>query len=158
MQGIPPPVVHINCTMTKVTTPSSGASGPFAHLGKGDQPPLGQLPPSAKASGTDEWEATESEKNAFDKWLRNRWRTKDAMMERYYKDGDFVGGKFASKLMTKASQLTTSPATASKEGYVELPLRLQSMWEFGDAFAWGGSVLITGTVVLLFGFVRSYLS
>lgn len=118
--AISPPEIHINCTVTRLTAGSRGADEGATASG-GDPPPLGQLPPSAAQSGEDAYEATPEEKAAFDTWLRARWERKDRMLDRFYRDGDFVGGAYKLGLPSDA---------------VEVPVQLLHPRELLDVFVW----------------------
>lgn len=166
--AIPPPEVHINCIVTRITSPVdsldpktlsatgkkglrttaselselegavSGTSGGEKALSDpvlADPPPLGKLPPSAQASGTEQWEASPSEREAFDTWLRHRWTVKDRMMDQFYTHGDFVGGAYVEK-------------RPGRGGAVELPVRLLHTREVLDVFAWFLPAFATGLVAV----------
>lgn len=75
MQGIPPPKVHIHLRIFDVARDI----------------PIGDV---SKASGIGRGaEASESEREAFDLWLRDRWTEKDRLMAGFYRDGKFTPGK-----------------------------------------------------------------
>lgn len=140
MQGVPPPAVHMTCIITKVTSPSDS---PGDAQNDPSRPPLGLLPPSGGASGTEQHAASEADKATFDQWLRDRWTLKDSMMDRFYRDGDFLNGAYAKQ----AAQDTGSGA---RDGYLEIPLQLRSFFEFGDLFAWGFPIVFTVAATKLF--------
>lgn len=61
-------------------------------------------------------EATPEETTAFDKWLLDRWTEKDRLMDGFYRDGVFP-----------------SPEGVRTTKRVEIPVRLRSFWEIGNA-------------------------
>jgi len=153
MDGVAPPNVHIHLTISRISS--------FVGSSASDSPPLGKLPHSAKASP--ELLPTDEEKAAFEAWLLRRWRKKDDLLDRFYADGDFVGGAFARTAAAgeyrrpSAPQLESAPngaapakaakkdsasPTATKEAkWVELPTELQSPLELGHVFCWFAPVI-----------------
>lgn len=59
------------------------------------------------------------ERDTFDVWLRELWREKDVMMDEYYATGAFK----------------------SRAGTVDIPLKVKSLTDMGDAFCWFAPVL-----------------
>ncbi|BGP43047.1 hypothetical protein JCM10449v2_007062 [Rhodotorula kratochvilovae] len=72
LQGVPPPELHLHVR-----------AFPLARI------PLGDL--SAAGAG----EGTAEERAAFDRWLRARWAEKDALLERFRKEGSFAPSRAA---------------------------------------------------------------
>ncbi len=142
MQGVPPPAIHVNIIITRVTSPADPEEVDPSTV-DASRPPLGRLPPSAKASGQERYAPSEEEKTRFDAWLRKRWAGKDELMESFYKEGDMVGGEFVRKEAAAGGSSAAAAAAApgeQSEGYqrfVEIPMELRSPVEFGDAFTWG---------------------
>lgn len=126
MQGVPPPAVHIHFTVLPAR-----ATDPQDHT----SPPLGKLPTSAAEASKQE--SSPEEKAQFEAWLLKRWRDKDDLMDRFYRDGDFVGGQYGS---APSSFNKTQDAGKQPKGdrrYVEVPVHLRSVREFGDIICWG---------------------
>ncbi|KDN52125.1 acyltransferase-domain-containing protein [Tilletiaria anomala UBC 951] len=161
MQGVPPPRVHLNCIMTRVTAPDDGAkSGPsvdsMATLGGSvaaaavgtdalaDHPPLGRLASSGKASGTKENEPTKEEQECFAAWLRERWAVKDRLMDSFNRDGDFVHGAYTRRLQRDGTQGLEKLITPQ---FFEIPVELRSPLELGHAFVWGLPVWVAAGVI-----------
>ncbi|KZT52522.1 hypothetical protein CALCODRAFT_512032 [Calocera cornea HHB12733] len=67
----------------------NGISPPTLHLHlrvwQAKDLPLGDMSDSATRGA----EATQEEKDVFDKWLLDRWREKDRLMDEFYKNGEF---------------------------------------------------------------------
>lgn len=142
MQGDPPPAVHIRCTVTSVDT------SPPTSTSVSSPPPLGILP-KLKPGESDSAEATNEEKEIFDKWLQKRWAHKDSLMEKFYKDGDFNDGEFsrsesAGEYRRKGQFVRKDGdgALKGKKGFVEVPVRLRSNLEIGDALTWAAPVWV----------------
>lgn len=70
-------------------------------------------------------EATAEESAIFEKWLINRWAEKDRLMGGFYKNGHF-----------------SSTEGASTTGPVEIPIRLRSTWEIGNALCFLAPVVV----------------
>lgn len=127
MQGVPPPFVHIHLSILDASKLPVGA--------------LSRSSGGATGSTAGPGDATEEEKVVFDEWVRNRWRQKDDLLDRFYADGDFVGGAHA-----RAVAAGTSASGQSNE-FAEIPVRLRSNWEFLGLFssipivgaAWGAA-------------------
>lgn len=137
MQGVAPPAVHIHFTIYSLDQSSPNA------------PPIGTLPESGVKAA--EQDSTQAEKDAFSDWLLQRWREKDVRLTKFYKDGDFINGQYLSKrgqLPKKAEgQSTDIP-------FIEVPVRLRNLFEFGDTLAWGISIpLIWATYKIIRLFV-----
>lgn len=129
MQGNSPPYVHMHFTILSVKSHSDSSS-----VG----PPLGKLPKNAASAAQDAEESSPEEKKAFDDWLLKRWRQKDEQMNQFYKVGDFVGGEH------KKGQVSNR--------YVEIPLELKKLKDFGDMFLWGVPILV---IYLLYKLIRA---
>ncbi|KAG8880142.1 hypothetical protein FRB98_005314 [Tulasnella sp. 332] len=71
-QNIPPPAVHLHLRLYEVER----------------DVPIGAVSPQGQ--GQAKVDATEPEKAIFDKWLTDRWREKDDLMDGFYKDGKFM--------------------------------------------------------------------
>ncbi|KAK0520545.1 hypothetical protein OC834_006996 [Tilletia horrida] len=147
MDGVPPPNVHVHITISRISSFIAGGS---------DSPPLGKLPKSARDSP--KTLPTDEEKQMFEAWLLRRWRKKDDLMDRFYKDGDFVGGAFAQTaaageyrrpevIRLESAPNGEAPAKAAKKEslssgktgemkWVEIPAELQSPIELGHVFCW----------------------
>lgn len=143
MQGIPPPAIHIHCTITRVSGNPSGV-------------PLGKLPSGLSAAqAVASEDASQEERDTFDAWLRSRWERKDALMHQFYVDGDFVKGAFAQSPAAgeyrreKGQEGLEKPKVGGGETkavpereeikYLEIPVGLRSNREIGDVFAWGAA-------------------
>ncbi|PWN90411.1 acyltransferase-domain-containing protein [Acaromyces ingoldii] len=125
MQGVPPPAVHIHFTIlpSRSTDPQDKIS-----------PPLGKLPTDAAEASRQE--SSQEEKTRFEAWLLNRWRNKDDLMDRFYRDGDFVGGQYGRyKAMDDEGK-----RQPDDRQYVEVPVELKSIREFGDIICWAAPV------------------
>lgn len=70
-------------------------------------------------------EATPEETAAFEKWLVERWIEKDRLMDAFYRDGVFPSPK----------GVDTTPA-------VEIPIKLRSVLEIGNAFCFAAPVAV----------------
>ncbi|KAK0543930.1 hypothetical protein OC845_005871 [Tilletia horrida] len=145
MDGVAPQSVHMHIIISRVSS---------FHTSGSDSPPLGKLPRSARDSPSQL--PTEGEKREFDSWLLKRWRRKDELLDRFYRDGDFVGGAYAhseaaGEYRRPAVQLESAPngkapakvdkkeAAVDIEGsnkWVELPIEMQSPLAIGDVFCW----------------------
>ncbi|PWN36298.1 uncharacterized protein FA14DRAFT_53918 [Meira miltonrushii] len=125
MQGVAPPAVHVHFTIYSLDQSSPNA------------PPIGKLSESAAKAA--EQDSTQEEKDAFSDWLLQRWREKDAMLTRFYKDGDFISGQYLSK----RGQLPKKADGKSDDiPFVEIPVKLRNFFEFGDTIAWGVSIVL----------------
>lgn len=129
MQGVSPPYVHIHLRISDAQSV-----------------PLGLVRPITSSNGetTGVEDATEEEKATFDTWLReDRWRKKDDLMDRYYRDGDFVGGKHKRDRQAASVGRSASKTiyVAEDNSYVEIPVHLRGLREIGDLFCWFAPVL-----------------
>ncbi|BGP19621.1 hypothetical protein JCM10213_008323 [Rhodosporidiobolus nylandii] len=70
LRGVPPPELHIHIR-----------TFPVSSIPLGDSDRLRKDP---------EADCTPQERAAFEKWLEERWREKDALLERYRREGSFV--------------------------------------------------------------------
>lgn len=98
-QGIAPPAIHIHMRLTPVS-----------------DIPIGAV--SAKDGVERGAEASSEEIAAFESWLLERWREKDALMGAFYQDGRFPAPGVAEKAQSR---------------HVEIPIRLRSTWEVANA-------------------------
>ncbi|CAO1619745.1 unnamed protein product [Parajaminaea phylloscopi] len=135
MQGIPPPSVHVSITIRKIKAGPSPINPEDAARDAGAMP-VGQV--EAGASHLD-LNAGELERRAFDAWLLARWREKDALMDAFYRDGDFVSGKFVgnkadageyyrpddqkASLLGGGGDQTKGVKTEVKKQYISVPIR-----------------------------------
>lgn len=153
MQGVPPPHVHISITIRGVT---AGPSSPSS-VEDGTAAPIGELPPLAKASAKT-LDASEHDRQIFDQWLLKRWREKDDLLDEFYKNGDFVKGKFSgarnlageyyreNKGQLEKTKNEDAPgaqpgagaALAEKQDYFTIvPIGIKNLSDWLDLFAWG---------------------
>ncbi|GAA5849032.1 hypothetical protein JCM9279_004700 [Rhodotorula babjevae] len=72
LQGIPPPELHVHVRAFALA-----------------DIPLGDLARSSAGAGDDE-DGSPEERAAFERWLRDRWAEKDALVERFRTQGTFV--------------------------------------------------------------------
>lgn len=117
MQGVSPPAVHIHFTVLSLTPGSANA------------PPIGMLPDSGAQAAAQE--STQDEKDAFNQWLVNRWRQKDEMLTRFYRDGDFLGGAYLARRGKRGTVQGEQQVP-----FIEIPVKLRHFWEFGHTVAW----------------------
>lgn len=75
------------------------------------------LEPRASPNTAPEFDA--AEKDAFEKWLMDRWEKKDALMERFYQEGDFVQGRAALRVVPAAPEC--------QDEFVQFPLAPSSL-------------------------------
>lgn len=107
--GISPPEVHIHCDFVPLTTDQQPLTSP-----------LTSGPPLVSALQPDE-EMNAADKQAFEDWLIARWSKKDAMIARYYRDGDLVHGEKHARSQNRRSnsdvflQLSLTPPSALHE-------------------------------------------
>lgn len=123
MQGVPPPFVHIHFSILDVS-----------------KLPIGKLLAGTGSLATGD--ATDEEKKVFDEWTRQRWRKKDDMLDRFYRDGDFVGGAHTRSVAARAKDAKADHSTTE---FAEIPVKLRSNMEFFDMFS--GLVPITVAIV-----------
>ncbi|CEH12879.1 Lysophosphatidic acid acyltransferase LPAAT and related acyltransferases [Ceraceosorus bombacis] len=124
MQGVSPPYVHLHLRVSDAQSV-----------------PLGVVTPIKNSSGetTGVQDAMDEEKAAFDVWLReDRWRKKDDLMDRFYRDGDFVGGRHKRERQATGVDNSTGKEiyVAKDSSYVEIPVHLRGLREIGDLFCW----------------------
>ncbi|KZP32349.1 hypothetical protein FIBSPDRAFT_722715 [Athelia psychrophila] len=100
---VPPPVVHIHVRVFDVVR-----EVPIGEMGGGDAP-AATLEPAAEV------EFSESERAAFDVWLRQLWTDKDALIARFLATGSFGPAADATR--------------------VDVPVQLKTRREALDAFA-----------------------
>ena len=121
--AVPPPQIHVHLRSWDVRK----------------EIPLGDL----SVAGS---EGTPEEKQVFEEWLREVWREKDELMERFNRDGSF-GGDGIEGVGTNG--MTVDEKKAAGEG-IAIPLELRSNWEILPSlsyflpviFAWIGVRLI----------------
>ena len=77
--------------------------------------------------------------DAFEVWLRNRWREKDALIEGFYRTGSFP----ADNGVTKIPNGTTRRGT----GYIEAQIKSSKWYEFMQIFA---PISLFGLVLYMF--------
>jgi len=85
--------------------------------------PLGSV--SASDSVERGAEATAEETATFEKWLINRWAEKDRLMDGFYKNGYFSNA---------------GDVPGAKR--IEIPIRLRSTWEVGNALCFLAPVVV----------------
>ncbi|KZO95979.1 hypothetical protein CALVIDRAFT_537566 [Calocera viscosa TUFC12733] len=106
----------------------NGISPPTLHLHmriwQAKDLPLGEMGESATRGA----EASQAERDAFDLWLLERWREKDAWMDGFYKDGEFQTNK----------------------GRVTFPLQVSGVAQVGQAFCWFVPVIVAWLVYRTF--------
>lgn len=130
MQGNSPPHIHMHFTILDVNKKDSDSTTSNA--------PLGVLPKDANSAALDSQESSPEEKKEFDDWLLKRWRQKDAMMNQFYKNGDFIDGEYKNY------------QAGNKKRFVEIPLELKYTKDFFDMFLWGGPILLLYLIYKLF--------
>lgn len=108
LDGIAPPRIHIHCDFVTFSPNQQPWTSPVTAC-----PPL-------RHSNEGQEESDQDEKDAFEKWLVQRWAKKDALMERYYRDGDFVYG-------TSIGQMSDMPG---RNTYIQVPFRPSKRTEF----------------------------
>jgi hypothetical protein len=79
--GVAPPSIHVHIRMFDVA-----AEVPVGDLSQSNPE---EIPEATQGERVIEVEIPEVEKDAFDSWLRELWREKDASMERYLQHGTF---------------------------------------------------------------------
>lgn len=82
LSRVPPPTLHIHFRKFHVAT-----QVPIGDLSSAN---AAKLPTKGKADATVESEVPESERDAFDVWLRELWMEKDASMDRFAATRSFV--------------------------------------------------------------------
>ena len=65
---------------------------------------------------------------AFETWVLDRWKEKDALLEQFYNTGRF-------------------PSDETKDGYIETEVRLQSWLEVGQIFVVLGALALVANVL-----------
>jgi Acyltransferase C-terminus len=83
---------------------------------------------------------TPEEASVFEQWLRNLWRDKDALFERFLATGSFSDEAKSNDRDSGVSVGTGSAAFTS--GVTEIPVELRSNWEILDAFSGFAPVLV----------------
>lgn len=137
MQGVPPPAIHIHYTMTRITSPvandtsSNAKSVANVSSASTDVPPLGENVKPAESS--------ETEREAFEQWLRKRWERKDELMHRFYQDGDFVDGEFTKRVAVDGGVKANEGGNGK---FVVVKTELRSLKEIGDTLTWCASLVI----------------
>ncbi|EIN13553.1 hypothetical protein PUNSTDRAFT_56913 [Punctularia strigosozonata HHB-11173 SS5] len=112
LDGIPPPSIHLHLRRFDVRR-----DVPIGDLSATDP---SYLPAPSKHTQTVEIDVPEAEKIAFERWLRDLWRTKDALLDRWHRQGSLVSDSSTTVKMSNE--------------VIEIPLRLRNTWEVLDAF------------------------
>lgn len=76
----------------------------------------------------------------FEKWLLERWREKDDLLERWYETGYFPGDEEAAN----------ASRGISKGGYIETEMTLNNWMEIGQIFVVLATLALVVNVVLKF--------
>lgn len=157
MQGVPPPAVHLSFTIRNFVSTDGEQKASTAIADDALNVPIGditRLRKQGKETTAQDIDPSEAEKDVFEQWLLKRWREKDALMNQFYRDGDLVGGEYVSNKKLAGEYYrpgTDAPPikqeTAAK--YVSIPVKLTSLWHFGDVFGWG--------IPLIFGAIGYYI-
>lgn len=115
--GVPPPRVHVHLKLYHV---------------KRDVP-IGSL-------STGEVDVSEEDRVKFEEWMRARFVEKDAEFERYYTIGSLADTKshIIPEPRVEYSRAANGDAKVHSPREIALPLRLRSVWETLDAFAFPG--------------------
>ncbi|KIJ38458.1 hypothetical protein M422DRAFT_176498, partial [Sphaerobolus stellatus SS14] len=144
LNGIPPPRIHVHLRMYNVQRDvplgdlTETASGADAKK---------QLSRSQRAKDMD---ASPAETTIFDKWLRSRWREKDALLERFLNTETFEkhDGKAVTVADTSAGKEEIYLAGSTSRTY-ELPLNLQSKLDIFDAFSYFVAIIVPTAIWML---------
>ncbi|EUC63798.1 acyltransferase [Rhizoctonia solani AG-3 Rhs1AP] len=137
MQGVPPPRVHVHLRLYDVA----------------NDVPIG-APRGAE-------EANETERAEFDRWLLERWREKDMLMEQQLTEGRFRAS--SEKPATSSTAIGGAKEkkwdeerACSKDGSgaVEWPVQLNSKVEVMDAFCWFMPFVVGISVWRFSGFIK----
>lgn len=145
LDRVPPPTVHMHLRLIDVASsvPIGDLSGTNAAAtppvaAASTQPPSYPTPAHANGGGANEKMAieadvSETERVAFDDWLRALWRLKDEKLEAYYQSGSKDPG---------GDGMRDDKAFASGLPAVEIPLELRSPLEALDAFCFFGPAMV----------------
>ncbi|KAG9027781.1 hypothetical protein FRB95_007388 [Tulasnella sp. JGI-2019a] len=131
-QSTPPPAVHLHLRIYQVQR-----DVPIGHVRPGGH---GQI------------ESTDSEKTIFDKWLTDRWREKDRLMDGFYRDGKFTSSESKPKessAKTEVGSISSAfgdikATNGNGNGHVMkgdeamvIPIETRSAVDVLDAFCYG---------------------
>ncbi|KAK4052735.1 hypothetical protein OIV83_002022 [Microbotryomycetes sp. JL201] len=105
----PPPAVHVHIRQYNVLK----------------EVPLGDL------SNVEVGDGSLEERQAFDKWLRDRWQEKDDLMKVFVKQDRFD---------------RTSDSDDKQRQAIEWNVKLRHSWEFAEVFSWFGPLVLFGLV------------
>jgi hypothetical protein len=84
---------------------------------------------------------------AFEKWLKDRWDEKEALLENYIKNGRFPADEGEELFKTPPGQ---DDKVISGAGYIETRVCLEHWYEIGHIFAvLGGCALLANIAVRL---------
>ncbi|KAK5018373.1 acyltransferase-domain-containing protein [Cryomyces antarcticus] len=75
------------------------------------------------------------DKDAFDKWLLERWREKDELLEQYVQTGRFPADEGSDSLITNGNGAAGKGAAAAGSGYIETEVRPRQPLEFLQIFS-----------------------
>lgn len=153
--GVPPPRIHLHlrlfdvCKEVPIGDPSSSLSRSSVVNG-GPQlapPSHGILSPDTTTSASVSsfeppndhvsreqrkkvQDPTPQEAALFEQWLRDRWREKDALLERHLNTGTFTEHPKPDVHDPDVSiEFTAKSASSGDSGEVEIPVELSSNWE-----------------------------
>ena len=82
---------------------------------------------------------TPQEAAIFDQWLRQLWRDKDVLFERFHATGTFA--RQIAEIVRDSGDSVGSGLATLTSAATEVPLELYSKWEIPDAFGCFVSVL-----------------
>lgn len=112
---VPPPTIHIHLRKFSVSL-----EVPIGNISRSDPTVIPGV--QKKATGSEsavEVDIPAAEGEQFEQWLRDLWREKDVLIQRYLDTGSFV---------------TAGGADVSKGGEIVLPIELRHSYEILDAF------------------------
>lgn len=144
MDGVPPPRIHMHLRLYDVSrdVPLGNVSPGSTHTRTPNGSPISVDAAQSQSVREKEMDLASKEAVAFEHWLRNLWREKDALIDRFLATGSFAE---RPKAIARDSGVSVDHHTDSmdippKLG-VEVPVELRSKWEIPDAFALFAPVL-----------------
>ncbi|POY75844.1 hypothetical protein BMF94_0925 [Rhodotorula taiwanensis] len=127
LSHVPPPELHVHVRSFKL-----------------DAIPLGELKPAANGEGVDEGKP--EEKEAFERWLSERWLEKDGLMERFRTEGTFVAPDSVNGSSARADD-SSDDGEDERRGEYRWPVRLrQPRWELPAAFQFGWPIIVAALI------------
>ncbi|GAA5923357.1 hypothetical protein JCM1841_006495 [Sporobolomyces salmonicolor] len=114
LRQVPPPELHVHVRAFEI------AKIPLGNFLEAEEP---------------EGDGTPEERETFERWLRDRWVEKDALMERFYTEGSFVPEPSPPGKANANARADDEDGDERRPGEITWPVALRTWYEPLEAFA-----------------------